>query len=175
MNMTRFALSLLAVAAMAGCSSTKLDEPAPVETRPVTAPATTNTNTAPVAESKIQTVDLGAQLTAAVANQRVVYFDFDSYVVKDDYRGLIEAHAKRLNNDRKIALSLEGNTDERGGREYNLALGQKRAEAVAKSLSLLGVQASQVEPVSYGKERPAVQGSNEEAWAKNRRVELKDK
>ncbi|MCZ8075106.1 peptidoglycan-associated lipoprotein [Paucibacter aquatile] len=178
MKMTRFALSLVAAAALAGCSTAvKLDEPAPVETRPVTQAATTNpaANAKPMAESKVQTVDLGAQLTAAVANQRVVYFDLDSYVVKDEYRGLVDAHAKRLNNDRKIALSLEGHTDERGGREYNLALGQKRAEAVAKSLSLLGVAANQVEAVSFGKERPAAQGSDEAAWSKNRRVELKDK
>ncbi|MCV2367328.1 peptidoglycan-associated lipoprotein Pal [Roseateles oligotrophus] len=176
--MTRFAVSLLVLAAMAGCSSTvKLDDPAPVETRPVSPNSTANSgaNSTPMAESKVQTVDLGAQLTAAVASQRVVLFDFDSYVVKDEYRGLVEAHAKRLSNDRKLALSLEGHTDERGGREYNLALGQRRAEAVAKSLSLMGVGAAQVEAVSFGKEKPAAQGSDEAAWAKNRRVELKDK
>ena len=179
MNLTRYAISLLAAAALVGCSTAvKLDEPPPVETRPVTAATSgtgSNANTAPMAESTVKTVDLGAQLTAAVSNQRIVLFDFDSYVVKDEYRGLVETHAKRLANDRKLALSLEGHTDERGGREYNLALGQKRAEAVAKSLSLMGVGAAQVEPVSFGKERPAVQGSDEAAWAKNRRVELKDK
>ncbi len=178
MKLTRFAMSLLVVAGLAGCSSAvKLDEPAPVETRPVSAnsAATGGASSAAMAESKVATVDLGAQLTAAVASQRVVLFDFDSYVVKDDYRGLVEAHAKRLNNDRKLALSLEGHTDERGGREYNLALGQRRAEAVAKSLSLMGVGAAQVEAVSFGKEKPAAQGSDEAAWAKNRRVELKDK
>ncbi|MCV2359165.1 peptidoglycan-associated lipoprotein Pal [Paucibacter sp. TC2R-5] len=178
MKMTRFAMSLVVLAVMAGCSSpVKLDEPAPVETRPVApnSSATSGASSMPMAESKVATVDLGAQLTAAVANQRVVLFDFDSYVVKDEYRGLVETHAKRLANDRKLALSLEGHTDERGGREYNLALGQRRAEAVAKSLSLLGVGAAQVEPVSFGKEKPAAQGSDEAAWAKNRRVELKDK
>jgi peptidoglycan-associated lipoprotein len=176
MQMQKLMLSLVASAALVACSSTKLEEPAPVETRPVapvqTAPAA---STAPAAESKVATVDLGAQLDAAVSNQRVVYFDFDSFAVKDEYRGLIETHAKRLNNKKTLALSLEGHADERGGREYNLALGQKRAEAVAKSLTLLGVAAAQVEPVSFGKERPAVQGHTEEAWAKNRRVELKDK
>lgn len=178
-TLSRYALSLLAAAALVGCgSAVKLDEPAPVETRPVLPAAAANSgaaSTGVAGESKVATVDLGAQLTAAVSNQRVVLFDFDSYIVKDDYRSLLEAHAKRLSNDRKIALSLEGHTDERGGREYNLALGQKRAEAVAKSLGLLGVQTAQIEPVSFGKERPAAQGSTEEAWAKNRRVELKDK
>ena len=126
-------------------------------------------------ESEVKTVDLGKSNETATDLQRAVYFDFDSYVVKDDYRPIIEAHAKRLAADRKKKLSLEGHTDERGGREYNLALGQKRAEAVAKSLTLLGVADNQVEAVSFGKERPAAQGSDEAAWAKNRRVELKDR
>jgi peptidoglycan-associated lipoprotein len=178
MKLTSYAMSLLMLAALGACSTpVKLDEPAPVETRPVAPNSSANSgaNSTAMAESKVSTVDLGAQLTAAVASQRVVLFDFDSYVVKDEYRGLVEAHAKRLGNDRKLALSLEGHTDERGGREYNLALGQRRAEAVAKSLSLMGVGAAQVEPVSFGKEKPAAQGSDEAAWAKNRRVELKDK
>ena len=181
MKMTRqlsfYALSLLAAAAMVGCSSTKLETPAPVETAPA-APkpaAAVEAAPAPVSQTKVVTVDLNAQYTAEVANQRAVYFDFDSYTVKDDYRGLIEAHAKRLNYNKNLSLRLEGNTDERGGSEYNLALGQKRAEAVAKSLTLLGVAAAQVEPTSYGKEHPMDPGHNEAAWAKNRRVDLKDK
>jgi len=177
MKKTQFLLSLLAAAAMAGCSSVKLEEPAPVETRPaapvVVAPPAAKP--APVAESRVATVDLAAQATAAVSDKRVIYFDFDSYVVKDDFRNVVEAHAKRLNDFKTVRLSLEGHADERGGSEYNLALGQKRAEAVVKSLSLLGVSAGQVEPVSFGKERPAVQGHDEAAWSKNRRVELKDK
>jgi len=175
MKTTRYALTVLAIAAMAGCASkVDLDKPAPVETATpvVTTPQATPT---PTPERKVATVDLGAELTKAVSDKRVVYFDFDSYTVKDDYRGLLEAHAKRMNNDKKVALRLEGNTDERGGREYNLALGQKRAEAVAKSLEVVGVQAGQLEAVSFGKERPAADGHDEAAWAKNRRVELKDK
>ena len=178
MKLTRYALTLIAAAALAGCGSTvKLDDPAPVETRTTTPtePVQPQTNTGTMTESKVTTVDLTAQYTEQVRDKRVVYFDFDSDAVKEEYRPLIDLHAKRLMNNKKQALSLEGNTDERGGREYNLALGQRRAEAVAKSLTLLGVQASQVEAVSFGKERPAAQGSNEEAWAKNRRVELKDK
>ena len=112
---------------------------------------------------------------AKAALGRVVYFDFDSYVVKDEFRALIDAHAKALAAQRGKRLVIEGHTDERGGREYNLALGQKRAEAVAKSLTLLGVPEAQLEAVSFGKERPAVEGSDEEAWARNRRAELKDR
>ena len=181
MKMTRplsyFALTLLASAAMVGCSSTKLEEPAPVESRPVapTQAPVAAAQTAPMSDSKVATVDLNAQYTAEVASQRAVYFDFDSYTVKDEYRGLVEAHAKRLNYNKNLNVRLEGNTDERGGSEYNLALGQKRAEAVAKSLTLLGVAAGQVEATSFGKERPMDAGHAEAAWAKNRRVDLKDK
>ncbi len=177
MKLTRFALTLIATAAVAGCASNvKLDEPAPVETRQPAPPAATSAQQpAQSAQTAVPTVDLFSQYTQEVKDKRVVYFDFDSDVVKEEYRPLVDLHAKRLNANKKAALNLEGHTDERGGREYNLALGQRRAEAVAKSLTLLGVAANQVEAVSFGKERPAVQGSTEEAWAKNRRVELKDK
>lgn len=175
MKIEKLMLSLVAAAALTACSSTKLDEPAPVETKTVEPAPQPQSNTGNAGQRPVTTVDLGAQLDAAVSNQRVVYFDFDSFSVKDEYRGLVENHAKRLNNKKTLALSLEGHADERGGREYNLALGQKRAEAVAKSLTLLGVATTQVEPVSFGKERPADTGHNEEAWAKNRRVELRDK
>ncbi len=177
-TLSRFALATLTAAVLAGCSTTKLDEApkAPVETRPAqpAAPAPA-APAAPVAESRVATVDLAAELSKAVADKRVVYFDFDSFVVRDEYVGLIDAHAKRLNQIKTQQLSLEGHADERGSREYNLALGQKRAEAVAQRLQLAGVSAAQAEPVSFGKERPAVQGTGEAVWAKNRRVELKDK
>ena len=105
--------------------------------------------------------------------KRSVYFDFDSYAVKAEYQATLQAHANYLkaNKDRKI--KIEGNTDERGTTEYNLALGQKRAEAVRQALSLLGVPESQLEAVSYGKEKPAAQGSAESELAKNRRVEIR--
>lgn len=178
MKLTRFAFTLIAAAALAGCgSAVKLDDPAPVATAQPTAPAAAQEQKpANPAQTAVPTVDLFSQYTQEVNNgKRVIYFDFDSDVVKEEYRSLVELHAKRLNANKKAALSLEGHTDERGGREYNLALGQRRAEAVAKSLTLLGVGANQVEAVSFGKERPAVQGTGEEVWAKNRRVELKDK
>jgi len=177
MKLTRYALTLIAAAALAGCASTvKLDEPAPVATAQPTPPTPVAPVQTPVVpQTQVKPIDLDTQYTEQVRDKRVVYFDFDSDVVKEEYRPLVDLHAKRLNNNKKLALALEGHTDERGGREYNLALGQRRAEAVAKSLTLLGVGATQVEAVSFGKERPAVQGSTEEAWSKNRRVELKDK
>jgi peptidoglycan-associated lipoprotein len=92
--------------------------------------------------------------------------------VRADAQSTVEAHAKFLNADKSRKVSLEGHTDERGGREYNLALGQKRSEAVKKALTLLGVNESQIDSVSFGKEKPAANGSDEDAYAKNRRVEL---
>ena len=101
-----------------------------------------------------------------------MYFDYDSFVIKPEFQTLIEAHSRFLkaNNGRKVVI--EGHTDERGGREYNLALGQKRSEAVRRALALLGVPDSQVEAVSFGKEKPAMPGSDETAMAQNRRAEL---
>jgi peptidoglycan-associated lipoprotein len=166
--------AVLTTALLAGCSSVKLDD-VPVESRTATTTGTgagtAGSSTSGTGQSGVKTVDL----TNGAANSgltRVIYFDFDSYAVKDEYRGTIDTYAKALTADRKKHLVVEGHTDERGGREYNLALGQKRAEAVSKALGLLGAGDAQVEAVSYGKERPAAQGSDEAAWAKNRRAEL---
>jgi peptidoglycan-associated lipoprotein len=175
MNMIRTTIVPIAaaVALLAGCASgVKLDDKAgaPVESRN----ATSGADGAGASQSQVATVDLSKQQAASSA-PRIVYFDFDSYVVKDEYRGVVESNAKALNADKKKRIAIEGHTDERGGREYNLALGQKRAEAVAKQLALLGVADNQMEAVSFGKERPAATGSDEAAWAQNRRAELKDK
>jgi peptidoglycan-associated lipoprotein len=169
----------------AGCSSTKLDE-APVESRTVPADGATagaagagaGGSGAGTAQSNVATVDLsksGAGAASGPLSQRVVFFEFDSFVVKDEYRPMLEAHAKALSANRSKRMMLEGHTDERGGREYNLALGQKRSEAVLRTLVLLGVQDGQLEAVSFGEERLAQTGNDEAGHAKNRRVELKDK
>jgi len=104
---------------------------------------------------------------------RIVYFDYDSYTVKPEFQSLIDGQAKFLKGTPQRHVSIEGHTDERGGREYNLALGQKRSEAVRRALTLLGVNDSQIEAVSFGKEKPAAQGSGEEVWAQNRRAEIR--
>jgi len=106
---------------------------------------------------------------------RVVYFDYDSFLLRSDARPAIEAHARWLMADRSRRLVIEGHADERGSHEYNLALGQKRADAVARTLTLLGVTAEQLEVVSFGEERPATRASNEDAWSKNRRAEFKER
>jgi peptidoglycan-associated lipoprotein len=174
MNISRLALySVLASAVLAGCASNvPLDnKPAAVESRTPTTPSKGTGSTSGTSSNPMASVDLTKNAPQAEVG-RVVYFDYDSFVIKDEFRPLIEGQAKTLSSDKSKKLTVEGHTDERGGSEYNLALGQKRAESVAKALKLLGVTDAQVEAVSFGKERPAVQGSDESAWAKNRRAEL---
>ena len=104
--------------------------------------------------------------------KRTVYFDFDDSVILDEDRPILEAHAQYLSENPGAAVTLEGHTDERGTREYNLALGEQRAISVRQFMSLVGASGQQVRTVSYGEERPASLGNNEEAWAQNRRVEI---
>jgi peptidoglycan-associated lipoprotein len=107
-----------------------------------------------------------------LAQQRSVYFDFDSYSVSDQYRSLVEMHARYLAGNGQQRVKVEGNTDERGGAEYNLALGQRRADAVRRMMTLLGVNDSQIETISFGKEKPTSTGSSESDYAENRRADL---
>ena len=106
---------------------------------------------------------------------RLIYFDFDSFDIKPDFSAAIESHARALAAAPGRGMVVEGHADERGGAEYNLALGQKRAQAVVKALRLLGVADAQVEAVSFGDTRPLTKGATEEAWAQNRRAEIKDR
>jgi peptidoglycan-associated lipoprotein len=105
-------------------------------------------------------------------SKRSVYFDYDSYVVKDEFQALLTAHGKFLAANPKIKMLIQGNADERGSREYNLALGQKRADAVRKALVLLGAREDQLESVSLGEEKPACSESTEACWARNRRGDM---
>jgi peptidoglycan-associated lipoprotein len=175
---TQFLASALLVTLLAGCASgVKLDD-VPVEDKAATSagvstqaivsnPSAAQTGVAPVV------VDKSAPGTGPVGIAHVVFFDYDSFVVRAEARPVIESHARFLQANKQRKANLEGHTDDRGGREYNLALGQKRAEAVRQALSLLGVPESQLEAVSYGKEKPTAQGSAEADLAKNRRVEIR--
>jgi len=107
-----------------------------------------------------------------LAQQRSVYFDFDSYTVSDQYRGLVETHARYLASNPQQRIRIEGNTDERGGAEYNLALGQRRADAVRRMMTLIGVTDSQIETISFGKEKPKAAGTTEADYAENRRADI---
>ncbi|TAK75065.1 MAG: peptidoglycan-associated lipoprotein Pal [Aquabacterium sp.] len=159
--------------ALGGCASdvplNQTDKNTPVPTANRDIPSGSSS----VAPVQTQQPAGGSDVPAGLA--RVVYFDYDSYLVKDEFKPVVEGNAKLLLGAPSRKLTVEGHTDERGGSEYNLALGQKRAEAMVKSLTLLGVKADQVEAVSFGKERPAVDGHDEAAYAKNRRAELKDR
>ncbi len=138
---------------------------------PGTAPSTASSAATPAATSSIA----GNPLTdpSSVLSKRTVYFDFDSSEVKDEYRPLIQAHARYLTGHRDAYISIDGNCDERGSREYNLALGQRRAEAVKKIMTVLGVADSRIEAISFGKEKPVALGHDDESWQKNRRDDIK--
>ena len=106
-------------------------------------------------------------------SKRSVYFDFDSNEVKDQYRGLLQAHARYIGDHRDARVRIEGNTDERGSREYNLALGQRRAEAVKRIMAVMGADGARIETISYGEEKPKNPGHDEAAWQENRRADIK--
>jgi len=109
---------------------------------------------------------------SVLAQQRSVFFDFDSYTVGEQYRGLVETHARFLASHPQQHVKIEGHTDERGGSEYNLALGQRRADAVRRTMTLLGVSDGQIETISFGKEKPKALGHTEADWAQNRRADI---
>ncbi|MBV8209669.1 MAG: peptidoglycan-associated lipoprotein Pal [Burkholderiaceae bacterium] len=161
---------------VAGCASTKLEEkPAPVveQSKPAEAPAPAPAP--PVARVEAPTpppvVDELNNPNGVLA-KRSVYFDFDKSVIKSEYFSLIEAHGRYLVDHTARQVRIEGNCDERGGREYNLALGQRRADAVRQRMDLVGVQATRIETISFGKEKPKELGHDEAAWVENRRADI---
>ena len=171
-------LSIAAIALLlAACSSTGDRQPP--------APVTENTGKPPVVESDPQrppadpgriigTVKPDAidDLNVGILAKRSIYFDLDKYDVREEFRPVVEAHANFLRKNPGRKVVVEGNTDERGSREYNLSLGQKRAEAIKKMLQLLGVPESQVEAVSFGEEKPKAAGKDDASYAENRRGDL---
>ncbi len=167
----------LALALVACGSSVKLSD-VPVEDRAgssVGQAGGTGATPSAVPGTGVAPVEIRAGDTTAagpVGAARVIYFDYDSFSIKPEFQSAIEAHARFLSANKTRRVAIEGHTDERGGREYNLALGQKRAEAVRRALGLLGVTDSQLEAVSFGEEKAAAPGNSEEAFALNRRVEL---
>ena len=166
--------SLVLAATLVACGSNVKLQDAPVEDRSASS-SQADADAAAAASRGVAPVQIGASdaSVAGPANTaKIVYFDFDSYVVKPEFQSVIEAHARYLTANKSRRMAIEGHTDEIGGREYNLALGQKRAEAVRRALGLLGVTDSQVEAVSFGKEKPAVPGLDEASMAKNRRAEI---
>ena len=163
--------ALLAV--LAGCQSTPpAEKGVPVEERTpdTNAAATTGSTGSAVAGSSTGANPL--KDPRSVLSKRSVYFEYDRYDVKDEYKPLIEAHGKYLQANRGAKMTIQGNTDERGSREYNIALGQRRADTVKRMMQLYGATDSQIETVSFGKERPKNAGHDEGAWAENRRDDM---
>lgn len=174
--MKRFLLILVASVLMAGCgSSVKLDD-VPVEDKSgvsVDSAGAAGSGSG-VAQGGVMPVELeGAGSKAMAPNSpKTVFFDYDSFVIKPEFQSVIAAHARFISADKGKKVVVEGHTDMSGGREYNLALGQKRAEAVRRALGLLGVSENQIEAVSFGKEKPAALGSDEQSMSLNRRAEI---
>lgn len=172
--MKKIFLSIAVVTLAAACSSQEVKKEVPVtdRTTPTTQPTTGQTPTSsPTAQPVITANPLTDPMN--ILSKRSVYFDFDSNAVKEDFQGLVQAHAKYMVEKRSVNVKIEGNCDERGSREYNLALGQRRAEAVKKVMTVLGVQEGRIETVSFGEEKPAAAGHDEASWAKNRRGDIK--
>ena len=166
--MKKLLLPALLSLVLAACSSTGTDTAAQVEDRS--------------AGAGVATVTAGSTSGSGIAaltdpnnilSKRSVFFDFDSYIIKSEAKPLVEAHARFLVQNQQMKMLIQGNTDERGSREYNLALGQKRAEAVRRALTLVGATDAQIEAVSFGEEKPAASGASEDAYSQNRRVEIR--
>jgi peptidoglycan-associated lipoprotein len=170
MRAVQLMVILASVVGLTGC-------PKKPQTLPDTSTATTNNgaSTSGSSGSDVSGSALGAD-AAELARLKelglVIYFDYDRAEIKPEYVSVVAAHAKFLNGNSARKIRLEGHSDERGSREYNIGLGERRAQAVRRALMLQGVTEAQITTVSYGEERPAVAGSDEAAYAKNRRVEL---
>lgn len=180
--MKRLILALAASAILAACSSTptKEQEGAAVEDRSGSAanggsqqkPPTQSTG--PTSKPLDSSSMSGNPLKdpSNILSKRSIYFELDSNVVKEEFKPVVAAHARYLQQNRGVKMTVQGNADERGSREYNLALGQRRADAVKQAMQLLGAQPDQIESVSFGEEKPKATGHDEASWAENRRADL---
>jgi peptidoglycan-associated lipoprotein len=174
--MKNIALYLAIAALAAGCASKETKTDAPVTDRSSgvaqpSASASPGSTTRPAQQPTIAGNPL--RDPSNILSKRSVFFDYDSNAVKDEYRGLVQAHSRYMGDKRDSKIRIEGNCDERGSREYNLALGQRRAESVKKMMTVLGVQDGRIETVSFGEEKPTAQGHDESAWSQNRRADIK--
>lgn len=169
------AVSLVLAFGLAGCPKKPTTKPSTDTAATVSGGSATTSGAATDAGATARPlpgVALGGSAADAGTTLATVYFAFDSAEVAAEYNAAIGSAAKRLGQNAALRLRLEGNTDERGSPEYNIALGERRAQAVKRALTLAGAPDSQLLTVSYGAERPAVEGHDEAAWAKNRRVDV---
>lgn len=172
--MKKIALSIVVASLVAACGSQEVKKDVPVadRTTPTTQPSrpATSTTTSPTTQPAIAANPLTDPKN--ILSKRSVYFDFDSNVVKDEFRPVVQAHARYMVDRKDARIRVEGNCDERGSSAYNLALGQRRADAVVRALKIYGVRDAQMEAISWGKDKPVATGHDEAAWALNRRVDL---
>lgn len=181
-NATKIALLTLTAGLLSACSSTPLTQPdgSAAMAAAAAAAAMTPAPSRPMAPQQAAPAQLVAatmlpphlDAKSAISTERSVYFDYDEFSIKPQYTALIERHGKYLASKPSLAVKIEGHADERGGSEYNLALGQKRAEALLRALQLYGVKPAQMEAISWGEERPKAAGRDEASWAQNRRDDL---
>jgi len=173
--MRKLLVSIVVLGLFAGCASeTKEQKGAAVEEgKPAIAPVT-KPPVEPVAKPIVQQPIVGNPLTdpGNILSKRSVYYDYDSSVIKDEFKPLVTAHARYLTQNRSAKMTIQGNTDERGSREYNIALGQRRADSVKQMMLLLGAQEGQIETVSFGEEKPRATGKDEAAYSENRRSDI---
>jgi peptidoglycan-associated lipoprotein len=178
MRKTLTLLVLASVLALSACSGKKVKPVAGAAGEPVTStqPGAQTGGaggvTAGIGGSEGSTANGALGPAGELGSQRVIYFDFDNSDIRPEFIDVVAAHGRFLANNPAVRVRLEGHTDERGSREYNIALGERRSQTVRRALSLQGVKESQIATVSYGEERPAVAGSDELAYSKNRRVEI---
>ena len=166
-------------ALLIGCQSTPTtQDSAPIDDKSGAAGAASGAQTSGAAGAGVSGSTTGTLAANplrdpnSILSKRSIYFDFDSFVVRDEFKPLVEAHARFLSQNRNARLTIQGNTDERGSREYNIALGQRRSDAVKRMMLLLGATEVQIETVSFGKEKPRNPGHDESAWAENRRDDM---
>ncbi len=165
----RFITLAMLVAILAACAREVVEEPAPPEPAPPAEPAPPETDRV---DPRDFTDARNLDNPDSLLSQRVIYFEFDRSNVRAQFRPIIEAHAEYLQANPSARVILEGHTDERGSREYNLGLGERRGNAVNELLAAGGVPSRQIEVVSYGEERPVCRDSNEDCWQRNRRTEI---
>jgi len=169
---------------VAGCQTTPTttQDSAPIDDKSAAAGASTGAQTSGTTGSGVSGTTAGAGTGAtavsplrdpnSLLSKRAIYFDYDSFIVREEFKPLVEAHAKYLQQNRDAKMTIQGHTDERGSREYNIALGQKRSDSVKRMMLLMGATDIQIETVSFGKEKPRNPGHDEAAWAENRRDDI---
>jgi len=172
--MRKLLICMMVAGLLAGCASEKEQKGAAVEEHKPTVEPVAKPTVEPVTKPMVEKPVVGNPLKdpGNILSKRSIYFDYDSSIVKDEFKPLVTAHARYLAQNASAKMTIQGNTDERGSREYNIALGQRRADSVKQMMLLLGAREAQIESVSFGEEKPRAEGHDEAAWSQNRRDDI---